>query len=204
MKKKIFLVILIIIDSQIYSQNKKNNETVVDISGNVYNTITIGTQTWMAENLRYKAPSGCWAYKDDEANVNLYGYLYNWTTANNVCPIGWSLPTNYDWLVLAESLGGLKYAGAAMKSKKYWLPPNQGVYSENSFSAYPSGTRNKYGGYYYLGEWAVYWTSSMNFDNEGCHNTVVLMYDQSCLMPLFDQNEYGNAVRCIKNKLIKF
>ena len=101
--------------------------SVKDIDGNIYRTITIGTQVWMAENLkttRYRngdligtttpatlviegesAPKYQWAYDGNESNVATYGRLYTWyvaTDSRNVCPIGWHVPTDAEWTVLTE------------------------------------------------------------------------------------------------------
>ena len=120
-------------------------EVVKDIDNNKYDIITIGTQTWMAENLkttRYndgtliplitdntpwgnastnKSPGYCW-YNNESSNLISYGALYNWyainTTTNgnkNVCPTGWHVPTDGEWTTLTTYLGGETVAGGKMK-----------------------------------------------------------------------------------------
>ena len=99
--------------------------TVTDIDGNTYNTVQIGTQEWMQENLKttkYKngdlipnptgdwsnLTTGAWAYYNDSSQYNnIYGKLYNWyavTDARGVCPIGWHVPTDSEWNVLVKQL----------------------------------------------------------------------------------------------------
>jgi len=103
--------------------------TVEDADGNVYHTIGIGFQIWMAENLktsRYRnrdligttAPSTFdisgeslpryqWAYDGNESNVSIYGRLYTWfavTDSRNVCPDGWHVPTDGEWTILTDYL----------------------------------------------------------------------------------------------------
>ena len=103
--------------------------SVKDIDGNVYLTITIGTQVWMAENLKTTkysngdligttTPSTLviegeskakyqWAYNGHENNVNTYGRLYTWyvaTDTRNVCPTGWHVPTDAEWTILTDFL----------------------------------------------------------------------------------------------------
>ena len=85
----------------------------------------------MAENLAYKASSGCWAYNNDQNNVAKYGYLYNWETAKVVCPAGWHLPTNDEWTTLENYLGGEAVAGNKLKSATGWDGTN-----ESGFSAF--------------------------------------------------------------------
>lgn len=197
-KNKIFLIILLIINLKAYSQNTNNN-TITDAGGNVYKTVVIGKQTWMAENLRYKTESGCWAYNNDEANIITFGYLYNWQTANSICPNGWHLPSASEWSILSDFLGGVAIAGGKLKSNTNWKSPNTGVFQYNSFFAQPSGIRNRQGGYFYQNEWAVFWTSTIDPEYNEVHKTMVLTCDKSYLMPLMDQDTYGNSVRCIKD-----
>jgi len=103
---------------------------VSDIEGNTYNTITIGTQVWMAENLKTggynngdnigttsdpaanvateTTPKYHWAYEGEESNVNIYGRLYTWwavTDERNICPTGWHVPDEDDWKQLEAALG---------------------------------------------------------------------------------------------------
>jgi hypothetical protein len=74
--------------------------------GKVYQIVTIGNQEWMAENLVYSPTSGnYWAYDNNRENIAICGYLYDWQTAQNVCPAGWHLPSNEEWthfLVLVQ------------------------------------------------------------------------------------------------------
>ena len=118
--------------------------TVTDINGNIYKTITIGTQTWMAENLKATkygngdfietttpatldisslvympvTPKYQWVYNGDESNVALFGRLYTWyaaTDSRNVCPSGWHLPSTTEWSTLTDFLGGAGIAGRKLK-----------------------------------------------------------------------------------------
>jgi len=75
--------------------------------GKVYRTVKIGNQVWMAENLNYDAP-GSKCYNNNPANAEKYGRLYDWETAKKVCPAGWHLPSNDEWKVLVDFVGGEK------------------------------------------------------------------------------------------------
>jgi uncharacterized protein (TIGR02145 family) len=113
---------------------------VIDIDGNKYATIKIGSQIWMAENLRtsrysngdtipnfsefwqwYNLTYGGWAhYRNDPAFEKTCGKLYNWyaiTDSANICPKGWHVSTDDDWTILLNDLGGNIFAGSKMKSK---------------------------------------------------------------------------------------
>jgi uncharacterized protein (TIGR02145 family) len=114
-----------------------NSSTVTDIEGNVYNTVKIGTQVWMLENLKttkyndgtaiplvtdstawtyLSTPAYCW-YKNDAATYkNKYGALYNWYTVNNgkLAPTGWHVATDEEWTTLENYLiaNGYNYDGS--------------------------------------------------------------------------------------------
>ena len=158
------------------------SQTVTDIDGNIYNTVQIGTQVWMSENLktsRYRnggsipyvvgntdwraLKTGAWSnYDHDAANDPIYGKLYNWytTLGDTICPTGWGVPTDAEWTTLTTYLGGESVAGGKMKSvgTTYWNSPNTGATNESGFSALPSGYRGSYGGFSSIGYDAFFWS----------------------------------------------
>ncbi len=112
-------------------------QTVKDIDGNVYKTVTIGTQVWMAENLKTtkyndgtpitlvtqnnswrasSTPAYCWYNNDEITNKNTYGAIYNWHTVNTnkLCPTGWHIPSDSEWTILTDYLinNGNGYEGS--------------------------------------------------------------------------------------------
>ncbi|MEI9933806.1 MAG: fibrobacter succinogenes major paralogous domain-containing protein [Ferruginibacter sp.] len=135
--------------------NSAITDTVTDIDGNIYHTITIGKQTWMLENLKtthYRngtaipnvTDSAQWSdlylydtaanaycdYNNDTANGSIYGHLYNWYAVNNpagLCPAGWHVPTDSEWTVLSTYLGGDSIAGGAMKDTILWQSPSDSI-----------------------------------------------------------------------------
>ena len=108
--------------------------------GKVYKTVTIGTQTWFAENLAYKTTDGCLVYDNDINNLATYGYLYNWETAKKACPAGWHIPSNEEWKTLVLYLGGQGAAGKLMeKGKTHWVSPLIIADNSSGFTALPGG-----------------------------------------------------------------
>ena len=104
MKKGFNLLVLIIQGYLCFSQLTGSFTDPRD--GRVYKTVTIGTQTVMAENLAFKPTAGAyWAYDNDPANAAIYGYLYDWPTAKQTAPPGWHLPSKTEWETLYHYLG---------------------------------------------------------------------------------------------------
>ncbi len=158
--------------------------TVTDIDNNVYKTVTIGTQTWMAENLKvtkYKdgtsiplvtdntawksltTPAYCW-YNNDATNKTVYGGLYNWytVTTGKVCPTGWHVPSDTEWATLINFLGGETLAGGKIKEKglSRWLSPNTGATNETGFTAIPGGFHDGNGRFAEVGNFGAWWSSA--------------------------------------------
>jgi uncharacterized protein (TIGR02145 family) len=154
-----------------------------DRDGNVYQIVEIGNQIWMAENLKYlpavvgtnyvsiNAPY-YYVYGNNSSNValaksvlqfSLYGVLYNWSAAINACPVGWHLPSDEEWTVLSDYLGGPNSAGGKLKANgtNYWISPNTGATNETGFTALPGGflSHNGYD-FNYIGIRGYWWSST--------------------------------------------
>ena len=134
-----FLILVSCGGAQQMIQSTSAHDSVTDIDGNVYKTAKIGNQWWMAENLRVthyrngdKIPNlsgdeewdnanGAYCcYNNDSANIAKYGMLYNWfavADSRNIAPEGWHVPTDEEWQVLVDYLGGAALAGGKLKSK---------------------------------------------------------------------------------------
>ena len=198
---------------------------ITDIEGNSYKTVFIGTQQWMGENLKTSKYSdgttipnitdntqwqnnttGAWAYyNNDAANNAKYGKLYNWyavsptTNGNkNLCPTGWHVPTDAEWTVLMDYLGGDALAGGKMKEvgTTKWISPNFGATNASLFTGLPGGIRYDDGNYSNIGNNGYWWSSEYDTND-----------DASCL-GLSGSNGYaviyggfkrdGLSVRCLR------
>ena len=164
--------------------------TVTDIDGNVYPTVKIGNQWWMAGNLKvtnyrngdyipHLTDNAQWTdfaigaycnYDNDEGNVSAYGCLYNWYAADdsrNIAPQGWHVPTEAEWQTLVNYLGGSSVAGGKMKEAgtSHWDSPNSGATNESGFSALPGGLRYDVNGDFYYMDQAAYFLSTSAYDD---------------------------------------
>jgi len=199
-------------------------DTIVDIDGNKYKTVGIGTQIWMAQNLKVtklndgteipeakvdeewrtpRTPKFCW-YDNDYLNYQrYYGALYNFYSVSSglLCPVGWHVPGKSEWKTLANYMGG--YGKAAGKLKDYngnfWLGPNNCVENNFGFAALPGGIRHDFNGtFYHLGTDGYWWTAS---SKDEFRAYIVFMQNESMQL---SENEArqgdGYSVRCIKNQ----
>jgi len=200
------------------------SQTVTDIDGNIYNTITIGAQIWMKENLKAThfnngdfiptttLPVGVdsaslfqWPYNDDGNNVNIYGRLYTWYTvvnSNNVCPAGWHVPSDSEWLALGNFLGGDTVAGDKLKEAGtiHWLATESTVDNSSSFTALPGGFRGNPTNFINMGLQGVFWSAtpwgSSAFQRAYCF---ILKAENSSLSESVGVANCGMSVRCLKN-----
>ncbi|MCL2284307.1 MAG: fibrobacter succinogenes major paralogous domain-containing protein [Fibromonadales bacterium] len=130
-----------------------NNNTFADPrDGQVYRTVKIGNQIWMAQNLNYNAP-GCKCYDNDPKNAEKYGRLYNWEIAKNVAPPGWHLPSDAEWHTLVDFIGGGE--GTKLKAKNGWDGTD-----DYGFSALPGGFCNSDGRFYDVGDYGRWWSAT--------------------------------------------
>jgi uncharacterized protein (TIGR02145 family) len=201
---------------------KLNSDSVVDIDGNVYHTVTIGTQTWLAENLKTtkyrnkekialvaeyekwpQLTSGAYCiYDNDKKNADLYGYLYNGfavTDPRNIAPVGWHVATMEEWQVLIIFLGGDKIAGSKLKEvgKDHWKFPNSGATNEVSFTALPGGTRSSNGDCADIGETSNWWTATAV--GASSLQKMSLFYGDYEVTHNDLEKTFGLSVRCVKD-----
>jgi uncharacterized protein (TIGR02145 family) len=184
--------------------------------GKTYKTVKIGAQTWMAENLAFKAGNGCVAYDNNKTNAATYGYLYDWETAKKVCPIGWHLPSKAEWVTLITYSGGEKTAGNKLKEacSKHWASPNTGATNESGFTGLPGGGRQEDGQFTSINVNGNWWTSDVRTVTENLTKTtttycegIVMSGDpdypleiNSMVNNSLNNKERSYSVRCIRNK----
>ena len=186
--------------------------------GQLYNTVQIGSQCWMKENLnvgimidlvQQQSNNGIiekYCYNNDSANCEIYGGMYQLNEAlNNLCPDGWHVPTGDEWETLGVFLGGESIAGGKMKSPgmNFWNHPNTGATNLSGFSGLPGG--NSYEGapgtyhFWGLGLHGVFW-SPTTYGSYGNgfwnleHDT-----EELSMGTAFFGNRYSFSVRCIKD-----
>lgn len=163
--------------------------------GKTYQTIAIGTQVWMAENLNYKTSSGSWAYDNEPSNAATYGRLYNWKTALKVCPDGWHLPFDEEWDILAKKYGE-DVAGKALKSTTGWENNGNGS-NRSGFNAKPAGYRSSDGSFYAIGEVGYFWSSSEGSEGYAWER---LLNDYNSKVGRGRSNKKGgNSCRCLRD-----
>ena len=200
-------------------------KVVSDYEGNIYYTVQIGDQVWMAENLkttRYRngdviqttipvnkditeesSPKYQWAFGGNSTNIPVYGRLYTWyaiTDPRNVCPEGWHVPTDPEWTVLTDFLGGQATAGGKMKETglSHWGAPNEGATNETGFTGLPGGFRHYNGTSDFRGSNGYYWSSTTGTPGYGWNR--ILSYDsQDVARTDFMDKSSGNSVRCLKD-----
>jgi uncharacterized protein (TIGR02145 family) len=152
--------------------------------GQTYKIVKIGSQCWFAENLRYSGdiphiigesnwaafwnngnpiaqPAWCY-YDDNPINDATYGKMYNWYAVNTgtLCPPGWRIPSDADWRILTDYLGGDSLAGGKMKSTTGWNPPNTDATNSSGFTGLPGGNRFFDGLFYSIGNNGTWWSST--------------------------------------------
>jgi uncharacterized protein (TIGR02145 family) len=190
--------------NSIYDAEKNTLKDLRD--GQVYRTVKIGDQIWMAENLKYKA-EGSHCYDDVDSNCDKYGPLYDWATAKNVCPTDWRLPTKKEIETLLAAAGGGSTAGKVLKSKTGWPKGDDGFdgngTDDYSFSALPGGRWEDGGPYSGVGISAYFW--SLTAYSESSAYYMYLGYENYVLGYTSDKAEidfnlkiHAFSVRCVK------
>lgn len=204
------------------SSCKEEDEVTVsqikDIDGNVYTSVTIGTQVWMVENLKvtryrngdaisnrtnaddfYDTSSG--AYSNDYEGTNKNGRLYNWYAVadpRKLAPEGWHIPSQEEWATLLDFLGGESVAGSKMKQvgASQWCTPNADATNSSGFTALPGDWRVDFG--FVTGCGDASWWSSTAATDQNAYNLFVFV-DVGEVSWVHNNKNLGIGVRCIKD-----
>lgn len=208
-------------------------DSITDIDGNVYQTMAIGTQWWMTENLKvtrfnngdsmpYLKKAEDWAASDGAAYcfyanrtnfIDQYGLLYNWYVAEDdreVCPSGWHVSTDDDWIVLEQHLGMSIEQSEGMTAWRGTTEGDKlkdesfGGNNSSGFTALGTGYRHPDGTFKSMGSDNDYWTSTP-YDNQGSTEGILhgLKNDKSTVVRNFHVPGFGFCIRCVRNDAVK-
>jgi uncharacterized protein (TIGR02145 family) len=231
MKKRnnfcVFCTIIMAFSFLLITSCKKDNPAlpsaqknyITDIDANEYNTVFIGSQTWLAENLKVTKfndgtaiplveDSLAWSVlksagycTSTQQSLNTYGAMYNWyaVTSGKLCPQGWHVPSDDEWTELTTFLGGENIAGGKLKEfgPIHWLSPNTDATNETGFNALPGAGRYFDGTFWGIGQFGNWWSST-----EKSTGIAWLRNLHSSDGGLYRDNwpeGSGFSVRCIKN-----
>jgi len=182
--------------------------------------VLIGNQFWMAENLKTtrfadgsvipnvtdnfawtQLSTSAWCnYNNSLANDLVYGKIYNGYTVSdprNVCPAGWHAPTDAEWTILTDFLGGESVAGGKMKTTTGWSSPNTGATNESNFSGLPGGLRSSNGTFNTVGFNGYWWCSSEGGPNSSWYRN--LYYPNGYAARSSTSTQNGFSVRCLRD-----
>jgi uncharacterized protein (TIGR02145 family) len=202
--------------------------TMTDLNGNTYKTITIGTQTWMAENLRttkYRNSESIsivnigveWGFREKEAlcshmntmdknKIATDGLLYNAYAikdSRNIAPQGWRVPTVEDWEKLITQLGGKDLASNKLKEAGtlHWSETTTKVTNESGFSAIATGGRSyDYDGRFYKNNgYNTTFATSVDYSDDKTNIWVYRLFsDLDMVEKGYEKKSEGISVRLIK------
>ena len=215
---------LIILSFMFLDLSTVSSQTVSDIDGNTYSTVSIGNQVWMGENLKVtkfndqnpialvlddtqwssQTQAAYCYYQGDITNSNDYGNLYNWYVVNNsrnVCPTGYHVPSITEWEELITFLGGNAVAGGKLKEAGFahWLSPNTGADNSSGFTLLPSGWRANNNGFYENLSYMAYVWSSTSVDAQSS-SIILVGYDSQAAYTSDSHILTGLPIRCLKDE----
>jgi len=189
----------------------------IGYAGVDYSTVQIGDQCWFTENLRtttylngeaipQNLSDGDWSsttsgamafYNDGPA----YGGLYNWYAvddARGLCPSSWHVPTDAEWTILTDHLGGASVAGGQMKTNYGWFNGGNGTNS-SGFSGLPGGYRSNDGSFSNAGYYGYWWSSSPNGSNAWYRDLNYASLNGEDVGRSSSSRRLGFSVRCVRD-----
>ena len=175
--------------------------------GKTYKTVKIADQWIMAENLAYKPDSGnFWAYENNDSNLLIYGYLYDWETAMNIAPEGWHLPSMEEWTTIEKLLGAKRGTISYMEE----IHPKLLIGGDSGLDILFGGIRTRDGEFKSMNEIARFWNS---YDKRRKKNSYGLRSKQlirkyadkgtrvhSVFQSSYERSSSGYSVRLFKDK----
>jgi len=217
----LIFILVVMVFARINIASAQTVSTLQDQDGNIYKTIRIGNQVWMAENLRttkyidgtpipivsdksawiaLSTPAYCW-YNNDTIYRNKFGALYNGYAINSekLCPSGWHISTDAEWTAMIELLGGENVAGGKMKEAglKNWMSPNTGATNESGFTSLPGGTRYGNGLFFSVNSAGSWWCLNKSNSLNGWYRS--MNYASKTVTRNFIDLTNGFSVRCVKD-----
>jgi len=195
---------------------------VTDYDGKTYNTVTIGTQEWMAENLNVEhyrngdiipqiqdnekwnhLVTGAWRYYDNDSKKGKkYGKLYNWYAvidSRGLAPDGWHIPSDDEWTELNDYLGGGRGVEEKLKSNSGWYHNSNGT-NESGFGALPGGFCYGNGEFHEISKYCYFWSTLEYKDKEYKSAWCRYLDDvNSTMLRNACYKDCGLSIRCIKN-----
>jgi uncharacterized protein (TIGR02145 family) len=187
-------------------ENINFNKYTDNRDGNVYNTLEIGKQVWLVDNLRYDTGSGSWAYDNDEKNVALYGRLYDSSGAKKAVPDGWDLPSDEEWQQLELYFG----MGKSEIENTGWRSNLKNDFFKDFFSLHRGGKggvalAGSYSGIMFtsIGSSGYYWTASNTENKQWIRLITKSLITETVNQINRSMETKGRAmsIRCIKHKL---
>ena len=209
-------------------KKKENNNpapttgTVTDVDGNIYHTVSIGTQVLMVENLNvthyrngdpiaHVSDNVQWSnlitgaycnYDNNGANAGTYGRLYNWYAVADgpfIAPLGWHVPSDAEWTTLSDYLGGENVAGGKLKEAglDHWNTPNTGVTNASGFTALGVGFCDFQVFFTDFHNYEYWWSSTESSPGNAEYRDVA--YDYIDLNRSDLNKKSGLSVRCVKD-----
>lgn len=197
-------------------------DPVSDIDGNIYETVLIGNQVWMAENLmttrlndgteislitdkpewqKTDEPALCWYNNESSVYQVQYGGLYNGFAAENekICPAGWHVPARDELMQLVKFLGDTTLAGGKLKLEgtAQWHSPNKGADNSSSFAALPAGMRYFEGTFSSLSYFTAYWSSTSKDISLLAYMSLSYL-DSKAVIRNCNKN-HGFSIRCVRD-----
>ena len=195
--------------------------------GQVYKTTTIGSQTWLAQNLNYETTNSA-CFNNVADSCAKYGRLYSWNDAKEACPSGWHLPDTTEWNVLLDEVGGKDSATVNLISKNGWprsesaaasmdsivsqldsalrdrIPKGWGGSDPYGFSALPAGQKHKGGDFMGVGGMSDFWLATEYLVNLFGDSVDEALYANLLILGYYvyvvqEEKTSFKSVRCIKD-----